>query len=67
VAVSKRVPLDLRRAIFEALLRMADDPACRERLGIGLVERFVQADPSSYDDIRRMLDATEAARFTVLR
>jgi phosphonate transport system substrate-binding protein len=67
VAVSKRVPLDLRRGILEALLGMGDDPACRERLALGLVERFVPADASSYDDIRRMLDATEAAGFTVLR
>jgi phosphonate transport system substrate-binding protein len=67
VAVSKRVPLDLRQAVVEALLGMGEDPACRERLELGLVERFVSADASSYDDIRRMLDATEAAGFTELR
>jgi phosphonate transport system substrate-binding protein len=67
VAVSKRVPLDLQRGIVEALLGMGDDPVCRERLALGLVERFDAADASSYDDIRRMLDATETARFTVLR
>jgi phosphonate transport system substrate-binding protein len=67
VAVSKRVPLDLRQAVVEVLLGMGDDPRCRERLAIGMVERFVPADASSYDDIRAMLDATEAAGFTVLR
>jgi phosphonate transport system substrate-binding protein len=67
VAVSKRVPLDLRQAVLDVLLGMGEDPACRERLELGLVERFVSADASSYDDIRRMLDATEAAGFTELR
>jgi phosphonate transport system substrate-binding protein len=67
VAVSKRVPLHLRQAVVEVLLAMGDDPAPRERLELGLVERFVPAAPSSYDDIRAMLDATEAAGFTVLR
>jgi phosphonate transport system substrate-binding protein len=67
VAVSKRVPVDLRRAIVEVLLSMGDDPRSRERLAQGSVERFVSVGPSSYDDIRQMLDATESAGFTVLR
>lgn len=67
VAVSKRVPLELRGAIVDVLLGMGDDPVCREHLAFGLVERFVPADASSYDDIRRMLDATEAAGFTELQ
>lgn len=67
VAVSKRVPLELRRAIEEVLLAMGDHPASRGRLAHGFVERFVPVGPSSYDDIREMLDITEAAGFTVLR
>jgi phosphonate transport system substrate-binding protein len=31
------------------------------------VERFVAVGPQNYDDIRRMVDACEAAGFTELR
>jgi phosphonate transport system substrate-binding protein len=46
---------------------MAEDPAVRERLAVGLVERFVAVDAGSYDDIRMMVDACEAAGFMELR
>lgn len=46
---------------------MHEDPAMRERLARGLVERFVPADPSSYDDVRAMLEACESAGFLQLR
>jgi phosphonate transport system substrate-binding protein len=67
VAVSKRVPEDLREEIRGTLVAMADDPRARSRLATGLVERFVPVGPEVYDDIRRMLSATEAAGFTELR
>lgn len=67
VAVSKRVPVDLREAVREVLLAMDDDSRARPRLAVGLVERFVPVGSSDYDDIRAMLDATEAAGFTDLR
>jgi phosphonate transport system substrate-binding protein len=67
VAVSKRVPLDLRRETVRALVSLADDAAIRERLAEGLVERFVPVAPPDYDDIRMMVDACEAAGFTELR
>ena len=57
VAVSKRVPPRLRAAIQEVLTTMHEDPAMRERLALGMVERFVPASPSSYDDIRMMRDS----------
>ena len=38
----------------------------RERLALGMVERFVPVDASSYDDIRRMLQACEAAGFMAI-
>jgi phosphonate transport system substrate-binding protein len=66
VAVSKRVPGTLREAIREVLVTMGADGA-REPLEDALVERFVPVDPSSYDDIRMMVDACEAAGFTELR
>jgi ABC-type phosphate/phosphonate transport system substrate-binding protein len=67
VAVSKRVPEDLREAIRAVLVTMAEDPTVRERLTAGLVARFVAVDANSYDDIRMMVDACEAAEFLELR
>jgi phosphonate transport system substrate-binding protein len=67
VAVSRRVPDDLREGIRDVLLTMAEDPAVRERLAPALVERFVPMDASSYDDIRMMVEACEAAGFMELR
>ena len=67
VAVSERVPIKQRREIQEVLTTMHEDPALRERLALGLVERFVPVDASAYDDIRMMRDACEAAGFTQIR
>ena len=67
VAVSKRVPLELRREIQRVLTSLHEDPGVRERLALGMVERFVPVGPSSYDDIRMMLDACEAAGFMQIR
>jgi phosphonate transport system substrate-binding protein len=67
VAVSRRVPEDLREEIRGVLLTMSDDPAVRTRLGAGLVDRFVSVDARSYDEIRMMVDACEAAGFLELR
>jgi phosphonate transport system substrate-binding protein len=67
VAVSKRVPPDLRDAIRAVLVTLGDDPAMRERLAEGLVERLVPITAADYDDIRAMLDACEAAGFMQLR
>ena len=67
VAVSKRVPPELRAEIQHVLTTMHEDPAMRERLALGMVKRFVPASPSSYDDIRMMLEACEAAGFMEIR
>jgi phosphonate transport system substrate-binding protein len=67
VAVSRRVPEDLREAIQDVLVTMGEDPALRERLGVGLIERFVPVDAASYDDIRMMVAACEEAGFLELR
>jgi phosphonate transport system substrate-binding protein len=67
VAVSRRVPEELREAIRGVLVTMAEDPAVRDRLRMDLVERFVPVDARSYDDIRMMVDACEAAGFLELR
>ena len=67
VAVSKRVPGDLREEIRDALVALADDPDVRPRLTVGLVEGLVPVGPADYDDIRRMLEACVAAGFMELR
>jgi phosphonate transport system substrate-binding protein len=67
VAVSKRVPTDLKERIRGVLLGLGDEPSCRERLDVGFVDRFVAVDSSSYDDIRMMVDACEVAGFTEIR
>jgi phosphonate transport system substrate-binding protein len=67
VALSRRVPVDLRRAIREILVTMDRDADVRERLALAVVERFVPVDAGSYDDIRMMADACEAAGFLELR
>jgi phosphonate transport system substrate-binding protein len=67
VAVSRRVPHELRDGIREVLVTMAEDPAVRERLAAGLVERFVAVDAAAYDDIRMMVDVCQAAGFMDLR
>jgi phosphonate transport system substrate-binding protein len=67
VAVSRRVPEALRHAVRDTMVAMADDPRGRERLAVGLVERFVPVGPEAYDDIRMMVEACEAVGFTELR
>jgi len=67
VAVSKRVPLELRDDIQRVLTSLHEDRDVRERLALGMVKRFVAVGPSSYDDIRMMLEACEAAGFMQIR
>jgi phosphonate transport system substrate-binding protein len=67
IAVSKRVPLELRRRILSVLVALHEDRDVRERLSLGLVKRFVPVGPSDYDDIRMMLEACEAAGFLQVR
>lgn len=67
VAVSRRLPVDLREEVRGVLLALGDDPSCRERLAVGFVDRFVAVDSTSYDDIRMMVDACEDAGFMQIR
>jgi phosphonate transport system substrate-binding protein len=67
VAVSRRVPKRQRREIQQVLTTLHEDPAARERLATGLIDRFAPVDAASYDDIRTMRDACEAAGFMRLR
>jgi phosphonate transport system substrate-binding protein len=64
VVVSRsRLTHQERRAITNALLGVANDPAAREPLDRALVEQFVAVDARSYDDIRGMLERVRRAGF----
>jgi phosphonate transport system substrate-binding protein len=67
VAVSRRVPLEIREHIRHILLSLHADPRVRARLAHGLVKRFVPVGPASYDDVRTMYDACVAADFMQIR
>ena len=67
VAVSKRLPVELRERIRAALVSLHEDARMRKALALGLVERFVAVGPESYDDIRMMLRTCEDAGFMTLR
>jgi phosphonate transport system substrate-binding protein len=61
VASRSRLTDAERRAITDALIGVANDPAAREPLDRALVERFVAVDASGYDDVRRMLGRVRRA------
>jgi phosphonate transport system substrate-binding protein len=67
VVAVRRLPARLRADLRAVLLEMADDPVARDRLRLGLVERFVPISDASYDDIRAMLAAAEAAAFLTIK
>lgn len=67
VAVSKRFDDRFRSDVRDVLLGLHDYEGFREILDHGLVERFVEVGPESYDDIRAMLDACEEAGFLEIR
>jgi len=67
IAVSKRVPLELRKEILNVLMKMHTRPAMRHQLQVGMVEKSVPVGPESYDDIRMMVQACEDAQFMQLR
>jgi hypothetical protein len=54
-------------AIRDVLVTMDRHPEVRERLALAIVKRFVPVDRGSYDDIRMMADACQAAGFIELR
>lgn len=67
VAVSKRFDEGFREEIRKALLEFHKTPMGREVLATGGIERWVSVGPSDYDDIRRMVEACEAAAFMEIR
>jgi phosphonate transport system substrate-binding protein len=67
VAISRRISPDLRTKIVDIILSLHLEPLTSSRLASGMVDRFVSVGPESYDDIRRMVAACEAAGFMELR
>jgi len=67
VVAAGHVPAPLQAEIRAALLAMGEEPEWRERLGRGMVGRFVAVEDSTYDDIRGMVAAAERAGFITLK
>jgi phosphonate transport system substrate-binding protein len=59
VVVRAGLPPPFQARLREALCHLGDDELDRERLGEGLIRRFVPAEDAAYDDIRRKLAAIE--------
>ena len=67
VVAARHVPQEVRTGVQRVLFAMGDDPAARPSLDRGFVERFVKVTDTTYDDIRSMLAAAEAAGYLVIR
>jgi ABC-type phosphate/phosphonate transport system substrate-binding protein len=67
VIASRRLPHRLRTYLRGFLLDLANDPVARPHLDRALVQGFEAVNDTSYDDIRAMLTAVEAADFLALR
>ena len=67
VAVSKRFSEGFRNQVGEILFSLHESPAHAPMLEHGMVDKFVPVGPEDYDDIRRMLEACEAAGFMEIR
>lgn len=67
VVAARTLPDGLKSDLQAVILTMHNDPIARTELARGLVERFAPVTDAMYDDIRRMLEAAEAAGFLTLR
>lgn len=67
IAVSKRFDARFRRDVAAILTELHNVARFGEILNHGVVDRFVEVGPGSYDDIRQMLEACEDAGFMELR
>jgi phosphonate transport system substrate-binding protein len=67
VVAARQVPPAMRAAVRDVLLAMGDDPYMAPTLAQGFVRRFAAVTDATYDDIREMLAAAEAAGFMTLR
>lgn len=67
VAVSKRFDPEFRQSVRDILTDLHRREGFREILDHGMIDRFVEVGPDSYDDIRKMLEACESAGFMEIR
>ena len=66
VVAARRLPEPLKAALRDILLGVGHDRAARDCLAQGFVDGFVPVTDGTYDDIRAMRDAVEAAGLPVL-
>jgi phosphonate transport system substrate-binding protein len=64
---ARQLPEHVRADVRSVLLGMGDDANAKTALAYGFVERFASVTDSTYDDIRAMLFAAEAAGFMTLK
>ncbi len=67
VAISKRFDDDFRQRVRDVLIGFDKTSEGREVLALGTVEKWVEVGPADYNDIRRMVEACEAADFMEIR
>jgi phosphonate transport system substrate-binding protein len=67
VVAAGQLPQSIQAEVRGVLLAMGDDPLAAAALARGFVKRFAPVTDSTYDDIRQMLAAAEAARFMQLK
>jgi phosphonate transport system substrate-binding protein len=66
VVVAQSLPSSVKEALRAAFHTMGDDPTIRATLDAGFIARFVPISDATYDDIRAMVAAAEAAGFLEL-
>jgi phosphonate transport system substrate-binding protein len=67
VVAARKLPPPIRAEVRRVLLAMGDDPRAAAALAQGFVNHFAPVTDATYDDIRKMLAAAEAADFMLLR
>ena len=67
VVAARQLPQSVKAEVRRVLLAMGDDPKAAAALAHGFVKRFAPVTDATYDDIREMLAAAEAAEFMALK
>jgi phosphonate transport system substrate-binding protein len=67
VVAAAHLPASLKADLQAVYLEIGRDPAARDMLDQGFIERFAAVDDSSYDDIREMVRVCEQAGYLELR
>jgi phosphonate transport system substrate-binding protein len=67
VVASRRLPESLREDVRDILVGLRHEAAAAPHLAQALVDGFVPVSAATYQPIREMLDAAEAAQFVTLR